>query len=55
MGGGWQAGQESIGSLFPDFFDPSLRLVSYWAQMEGAVAGDTEAARAVWEGALKSG
>lgn len=45
---------ETLRQLFPDFFDPRLRLVSYWARCELSIAKDTAAARAVWESALKN-
>ena len=39
---------------FGEVSDPLLRLPAYWADCEAHLAGDTGAARAVWEAVLKT-
>jgi hypothetical protein len=48
------AAAELMASYFPDYTDRALRLPGYWAHVEAVVLKDAAAARAVWEGVLKS-
>mmetsp|Transcript_8272 Transcript_8272/g.19831 ORF Transcript_8272/g.19831 Transcript_8272/m.19831 type:complete len:469 (-) Transcript_8272:1656-3062(-) len=50
----FKEGQEKLLALNPEHCDPDLRIPAYQAHCEMEVAGDIEAARAVWEGALKA-
>lgn len=43
-----------LSTYFPDFMDRSLRLYSYWGQLEASLANDVIAARGVWENLIKS-
>ncbi|KAK9810066.1 hypothetical protein WJX72_004227 [[Myrmecia] bisecta] len=44
----------SRASYFPEFVDRQLRIPAYWADCEYHMAGNADAARAVWEAALKT-
>lgn len=49
----FRTASDLMAQYFPDYADRSLRLPGYWARVEARVLKDPEAARAVWEGALK--
>lgn len=52
----FSSAEDTLKSRFPDFYDPTLQLTSYWADCErrlGGEEGATQAARDVWERSVK--
>eukprot|EP00193_Tetraselmis_chui_P021607 CAMPEP_0177787056 /NCGR_PEP_ID=MMETSP0491_2-20121128/21264_1 /TAXON_ID=63592 /ORGANISM="Tetraselmis chuii, Strain PLY429" /LENGTH=855 /DNA_ID=CAMNT_0019308331 /DNA_START=131 /DNA_END=2698 /DNA_ORIENTATION=- len=50
----FKTGQEKVSAVDAKFCDPQLRLLAYQAHCELQMGGGVEAARAVWEEALKA-